>query len=108
LPVSLLQAFSLGVPAIVTDVGGMAEVVRMAQAGIIVSAADPAQMSAAILRMAGNSGDREHFSRNGEETFHAKFTLNAMVREYTDLYTRTPRGSRLQASHRNKQPASLT
>ena len=33
LPVSLLQAFSLGLPAIVTDVGGMAEVVRLAQAG---------------------------------------------------------------------------
>ena len=31
LPVSLLQAFSLGLPAIVTDVGGMAEVVRLAQ-----------------------------------------------------------------------------
>jgi len=33
LPMSLLQAFSLGLPAIVTDVGGMAEVVRLAQAG---------------------------------------------------------------------------
>ena len=38
LPVSLLQAFSLGLPAIVTDVGGMAEVVRLAQAGFTVSA----------------------------------------------------------------------
>ncbi len=37
LPMSLLQAFSLGVPAIVTDVGGMAEVVRLAQAGMTVS-----------------------------------------------------------------------
>ena len=34
LPISLLQAFSLGLPAIVTDVGGMAEVVRLAQAGL--------------------------------------------------------------------------
>ena len=34
LPMSLLQAFSLGLPAIVTDVGGMAEVVRLSQAGL--------------------------------------------------------------------------
>ena len=41
LPVSLLQAFSLGLPAIVTDVGGMAEAVKLAQAGFTVSATDP-------------------------------------------------------------------
>ena len=41
LPISLLQGFSLGLPAIVTDVGGMAEVVRLAKAGITVSATDP-------------------------------------------------------------------
>lgn len=33
LPASLLQGFSLGVPAIVTNVGGMAEAVRKAEAG---------------------------------------------------------------------------
>ena len=41
LPISLLQAFSLGLPAIVTDVGGMAEVVRLAQAGVTVPARMP-------------------------------------------------------------------
>ncbi|MGB0066224.1 MAG: glycosyltransferase, partial [Terracidiphilus sp.] len=40
LPLSLLQGFSLGVPAIVTDVGGMAEVVRLAQAGLAASPMD--------------------------------------------------------------------
>ena len=54
LPMSLLQGFSLGLPAIVTDVGGMAEVVRLANAGLPVSPVDSAEMAAAILRLASN------------------------------------------------------
>jgi glycosyltransferase involved in cell wall biosynthesis len=62
LPMSLLQAFSMGLPAIVTDVGGMAEVVRLAQAGFTVSATDPAEMAAAILRLASSDAERKQFS----------------------------------------------
>jgi glycosyltransferase involved in cell wall biosynthesis len=94
LPISLLQAFSLGLPAIVTDVGGMAEVVRLAKAGIAVPATDAAQMAAAILRLAGSDAEREQFSRNAEAAFHARFTLEAMVDAYMDLYRNTPRARR--------------
>jgi glycosyltransferase involved in cell wall biosynthesis len=92
LPISLLQAFSLGLPAIVTDVGGMAEVVRLAQAGYTVSPTDPAQMAAAILRLASNDKERAEFSTNAEEAFHSRFTLRAMVDSYMDLYRNITRG----------------
>lgn len=86
LPISLLQGFSLGLPAIVTDVGGMAEVVRLAKAGITVSATDPAEMTAAILRLAGSEKERKQFSMNAEESFVARFTLETMSEAYTNLY----------------------
>ena len=89
LPVSLLQAFSLGLPAIVTDVGGMAEIVRMAEAGPTVSAADPAEMAAAILRLAGSDAEREKFATNAEAAFHSRFTLQTMVDAYMELYRDT-------------------
>jgi glycosyltransferase involved in cell wall biosynthesis len=91
LPMSLLQAFSLGVPAIVTDVGGMAEVVRLAQAGLLVPAANPDAMAAAIVRLAGSDAEREHFSANAEAAFHSHFTLETMVDAYLDLYRNTRR-----------------
>ncbi len=92
LPVSLLQAFSLGLPAIVTDVGGMAEVVRLAQAGIYgVGGQILAEMAAAILRMAGNDAERAQFSANAEAAFHSRFTLQTMVDAYMELYRDTPR-----------------
>jgi glycosyltransferase involved in cell wall biosynthesis len=91
LPMSLLQGFSLGLPAIVTDVGGMAEVVRLAQAGIIVPATDPAKMAAAIVRLASGDAERQQFSRNAEATFHSRFTLQTMVDGYMNLYRNAPR-----------------
>jgi glycosyltransferase involved in cell wall biosynthesis len=93
LPMSLLQAFSLGLPAIVTDVGGMAEVVRMARAGLTVSPTDPADMAAAILRLADSEAERMQFSKSAEEAFHTRFTLETMVEAYMDLYQKTPRQS---------------
>jgi len=94
LPMSLLQAFSLGLPAIVTDVGGMGEVVRLAKAGITVPVTDPAGMAAAILRLASSDAERKQFSTNAKEAFHARFTLQTMVDAYMDLYRNTPRAAR--------------
>lgn len=91
LPISLLQAFSLGLPAIVTDVGGMAEVVRLADAGFIVSATDPNEMAVSIVRIASNSTERQQFSTNAEAAFHKHFTLHRMVDAYMDLYRSTAR-----------------
>jgi len=90
LPISLLQAFSLGLPAIVTNVGGMAEVVQLAQAGIIVSIEDPAGMAAAIMRLASDDAQWAQFSANAKIAFHSRFTLHAMVDAYMDLYRNIP------------------
>lgn len=94
LPMSLLQAFSLGLPAIVTDVGGMAEVVRLSQAGIIVSATDSTDMASAIVRLASNAEDRERLSKKAVSAFHERFSLQTMVSAYFDLYRNTPRMGR--------------
>jgi glycosyltransferase involved in cell wall biosynthesis len=94
LPISLLQAFSMGLPAIVTDVGGMAEVVRLARAGITAPVTDPAAMTAAILRLAGNDAERKQFSMNAEEAFHSHFILETMADAYMNLYRNTSRARR--------------
>ena len=94
LPISLLQAFSLGLPAIVTDVGGMAEVVRTAWAGLTPPANDAAAMAAAMVKLASSGVEREQFSKNAEAAFRSRFTLETMVAAYMDLYRETPRARR--------------
>jgi len=91
LPISLLQAFSLGLPAIVTDVGGMAEVVQLAQAGFIVPVTDPAEMATAIMRLATHEAEWVQFSTNAKEAFRSHFTLQAMVDTYMNLYRNIPK-----------------
>ena len=94
LPMSLLQALSLGIPAIVTEVGGMAEVVQLAKAGYTVSVTNPTEMAEAILRLAGSQTDRQQFSINGKAAFDQYFTLKTMVDAYMDLYRKTPSAGR--------------
>src|SRR6202000_2774302 len=61
LPMSLLQELSAGLPAIVTDVGGMAEVVRLSGAGMVVPAGDADAMAAAIVQIAARHEQRGGF-----------------------------------------------
>jgi len=85
LPLSLLQGFSLGLPAIVTDVGGMAEVVRLAGGGLTVSATEPAEMAAAILRVTKDDAERRRFRENAEAAFHSSFSIDAVTSAYEKL-----------------------
>jgi glycosyltransferase involved in cell wall biosynthesis len=94
---SLLQAFSAGLPAIVTDVGGMAEVVRFARAGVTVPLGEPAAMADAIVRMATNKTEREQFGLNAVMAFRASFTLEVMAEAYMNLYRNAPRARRTAA-----------
>jgi glycosyltransferase involved in cell wall biosynthesis len=95
LPMSLLQALSSRLPAVVTDVGGMAEVVRLAQAGITIPLGHVEGMAEALVRLATQANERETFANNAEAAFHAHFTLPVMVERYSRLYRDTPRARRL-------------
>ena len=86
LPMSLLQAMSLGVPAIVTDVDGGAEVVRAAGSGLLVPVGDWAGMADALVRMAGDDALREEFSRRALSAYQERFTLEQMDEGYMKLY----------------------
>ncbi len=86
LPMSLLQAMSIGVPAVVTDVGGMAEVVKLAGCGLLAPVGDAAGMAEAIVRLREDDALREGFSRNAVAAYQQRFTLGAMSAAYLALY----------------------
>jgi glycosyltransferase involved in cell wall biosynthesis len=92
LPMSLLQAMSVGLPALVTNVGGMAEVVRNAHCGLYTPVGDSAAMAEAIVELASNSGRREVFASNAKVAYDEHFTLEHMASAYMALY-RKPRNS---------------
>jgi glycosyltransferase involved in cell wall biosynthesis len=90
LPMSLLQAMSVGLPAIVTDVGGMAEVVRNADCGLRVPVGDSAEYAEAIVQLATDPARRNELAANASHAYNAGFTLEQMDAAYMKLY-QTPR-----------------
>lgn len=91
LPMSLLQAMSVGLPSIVTDVGGMAEVVKNARAGLATPVGDSAAMADAIVQMASDQARREIFAENARVAYEENFTLDRMDQAYMNLYQRPRR-----------------
>ena len=92
LPMSLLQAMSVGLPALVTNVGGMAEVVRNAHCGLYTPVGDSAAMAEAIVALASNPTRREVFASNARTAYNEHFTLEHMESAYMALY-RKPRNA---------------
>ena len=86
LPISLLQAMSIGLPALVTDVGGMAEVVRDAGCGVRVPVSDSQGMADAIVGIGSDAEARRRYAARGMEAFRAQFTLQKMNDSYMGLY----------------------
>ena len=85
---ALLQAMSAGVPSIVTDVGGMAEVVGRSGGGLLTPVGDAAHYADAIVRMAYDPGLRQQLAGFARQSYRAEFTLERMEAGYMEIYRR--------------------
>ena len=86
LPISLLEAMGAGLPSIVSDVGGMPEAVRAANAGLVVPRGDDAALAAAILRLAGDRVLRQKMGAAAQAGYHRLFSPRAMAQAYLRVY----------------------
>ncbi len=59
LPISMLEAMALGLPLVVSAVGGIPEVVTDGVEGLLVPPGDPAPFAAAYLRLADDPAERQ-------------------------------------------------
>lgn len=87
LPMTLLEAMAAGLPAVVSDVGGMPEVVRKSGAGVVVPAGDVKALAAAMADMAGRQGEgMERLRQAAREAYEKSFTVERMADQYVALY----------------------
>ena len=86
LPMSLLEAMSAGLPSIVTDVGGMAEVANLSGAAAVVPAFSHEALAAAICRAARDANVLSQWRVAARQCYEQYFTLEQMAGEYMHLY----------------------
>jgi glycosyltransferase involved in cell wall biosynthesis len=85
-PLTLLEAMAAGLPAVVTAVGGMPDVVSPGESGLLVPAADAGGLATALARVAADGDLRRQMGAAGRDQVVERFSLAAMVRKHEQLY----------------------
>src|SRR3990167_2657406 len=86
LPYIIIEAMSLGIPAIGTDVGGIPEEIENGITGIIVPPKDVDSLVNAMLLLLSDEKIRLKMGKNAKKRFEDLFTIEKMTEKYIKLY----------------------
>jgi glycosyltransferase involved in cell wall biosynthesis len=84
--ISILEAMARRRPVVASAVGGIPEVLTDGVDGILVPPADPAALAEACIRVACSPTLRAQLGEAGRATVESRFSLDAMVRRYEEIY----------------------
>lgn len=85
-PMSAIEAMASSVPVVVTRVGGLPDLVREGETGVLVPPGDAAALAAAITSLLEDPARRERMGRAACAEVAARFDVRRMVQETHDLY----------------------
>lgn len=85
LSIALIEAMSLGKASVVTRVGGLPEVIRDGEEGLIVPARDPEELARGILKLLIDEGLREQMGEAATRRAK-KFHIQSAVRRMEEVY----------------------
>jgi glycosyltransferase involved in cell wall biosynthesis len=88
LPMSVLEAMAAAVPVVATAVGGIPELVRDSETGVLAPPGDAAALAAALERLARDAELRDRMGEAGRRRVERDFSLAAFRREHLALYAR--------------------
>ena len=87
LPLVLLEAQACGLPAVVTNVGGNAEIVVQEETGFIVPPQNPTVLAEAMLRLMNLPDEiRQQMGTLARQRVEQQFSLESVVTQWENLY----------------------
>ncbi len=86
LPYSLIEALSVGVPVVATDVTGTRDVVRHGVTGLLAPAGDVEGLAAHVLTMLADPTRAARLASAGREDVGYRFSIDAMVDATATVY----------------------
>lgn len=87
-PVSLIEGQASGIPVISTRVGGVEDVVKHMETGIILDSFEVENLGKAIIEMRINPQMREKMSQNARIFVNKHYSYHRLVEEMKQLYLR--------------------
>jgi len=88
LPLTIIEAMLAGLPVVASDVGGVKELVRDGETGLLIPVLDEHLAAAAFARLLSAPVLAKAMGRYGRENAIASFSSRRMVQEYDTLYRR--------------------
>ena len=86
LPNTVLEAMAMGVPVVSTDVGGVPELIRNGQDGLLCPVGEADQLADAVCTLLDAPGRRREMAVNARQRVEEKFDFGRRVRILEDIY----------------------
>lgn len=86
IPMTLLESMSMGVPHLVTRVGGIKEVISDGETGLSVESGDLSGYAQAMFKLYCSADIRDDMSVKARERIEKNFSQEIMISSYQDLY----------------------
>ena len=86
-PVALIEAAAAGVPALATEVGGVADIVLDGQTGLLVAPGDVEGLAAALVQAAGDRAGLRRMGAAAREHVASRYGAARLVDDIDGLYT---------------------
>jgi glycosyltransferase involved in cell wall biosynthesis len=87
LPTALIEALAAETPIVATRVGGIPEIIEDGINGLLVSSANPNQLTDACLKILKDKDLSHLFTSNGLEIAERRFDVKVQVEQLQNLYT---------------------
>ena len=82
----ILAAFVFGCPVIGANTGGIPEVIKPNDTGLLFNRDEPEDLAEQMLRMLGDETLRSHVAMSAKREVLQRFDANTMARQYMQLY----------------------
>lgn len=86
LGLSLLEAMAQGRPSIASNIGGIRDIIKDGETGILFNAGDAGMLKRSIIRLLDDAGLRARLGQAARRLVRERFSLDIMTDKITSLY----------------------
>ena len=88
LPLVVMEAMALRIPSVVTEIGGIPEVVDHEKTGLVVPSREPSRMAESILHLLRNRSEADRLAQAATDRYRQSLSPEQMARNIEQIIAR--------------------